>query len=179
MLVVLNGHFAQINLCNTVVGQQRLRLTSFRRCCRCPSPARCRWPPAPDARSAQSAAARRRVGAGGDNAENVLDHQRRQAHRRLIEDQQARLAEQGAVERQQLLFATGEQPGQLVLAFGERGKLAKMARPSPVGPPSLSRRSPGAHLQVFQHRHAGKDAASFRHHHQSFAQQDLARRRTS
>jgi hypothetical protein len=28
-------------------------------------------------------------------------------------------------------------------------------------------------LQVFQHRHAGKDAAAFRYHHQPFAQQRL------
>ena len=32
---------------------------------------------------------------------------------------------------------------------------------------------PGAHLQVFQYRHAGKDAAAFRYHHQPFAQQRL------
>ena len=32
---------------------------------------------------------------------------------------------------------------------------------------------PGAHLQVFQHRHAGEDPAALRDHHQSVAKQGL------
>ena len=73
---------------------------------------------------------------GGDNAKNVLDHQRRQAHRRFVEDQQARLAEQGAVERQQLLFTAGEQPRQLMLAFGEAREISE----------------DGAHLLLYRRR---------------------------
>jgi hypothetical protein len=105
--LVLNGHFAQINLCN----DRRPAALSTDRARRCPLSITHALSVTSSARRAfcsisSSATPRWRR----TTRENVLDHQRRQAHRRLVEDQQARLAEQGAVERQQLLFTAGEQP---------------------------------------------------------------------
>ncbi len=59
-----------------------------------------------------------------DNGKNVLHHLR-QTHRRFVEDQQARAAEQGAVKRQQLLLTAGKQASELMLALPGAGSARK------------------------------------------------------
>ena len=106
----------------------------------------------------------------GDNGKNVLDHLRGKAHRRLVEDQQPRAAEQGAVKGKQLLLATGQQPGKLMLALAQaREALEDLVHLAPDGDSVTP--EPGTHLQVFQHRHSGEDPPSFRDHHQSVTEQ--------
>ena len=51
------------------------------------------------------------------DAENLLHDQRRQAERRLIQQQQARAQHQGAGNRQHLLLAAGQGAGLLFEAF--------------------------------------------------------------
>src|SRR5580700_1669152 len=50
----------------------------------------------------------------------VLDHDRRQAERQLIDEQQFGLADDGAAEREHLTFAAGEEAGEPRPQLGER-----------------------------------------------------------
>ena len=59
--------------------------------------------------------------------EDVLDDQRRKAERRLVEQQQARLAHQRARDRQHLLLAARQGAGQLVLALLQAREALELA----------------------------------------------------
>ena len=54
-----------------------------------------------------------------DQREQLLDQQRREAERRLVEDEQLRLGHQAAADREHLLLAAGQRAGALALPFGE------------------------------------------------------------
>ena len=54
-----------------------------------------------------------------DQREQLLDQQRRQAERRLVEDQELRLGHQSAADRQHLLLAARQRAGALALPLGE------------------------------------------------------------
>src|SRR6476661_1440222 len=59
-----------------------------------------------------------------DDRENLPHQDRRQAERRLVEQQQRRPVHQGAPDRQHLLLAAGELPGWLVQPFPEPRKIS-------------------------------------------------------
>ena len=52
---------------------------------------------------------------------DLRDDQRREAEKRLVEEQQARLAHQRAADRQHLLLAAGQRSGGLLAPLGSRG----------------------------------------------------------
>jgi len=92
--------------------------------------------------------------------ENLPHDQRRQAKRRLVEHQEPWPAHQRACDRQHLLLAARQRAAALREALIEPGK--QRQHPFEIAI-EVARCGHGrAHLQVFQHRHAGKDAAPFR-----------------
>jgi hypothetical protein len=58
-------------------------------------------------------------------APDLLAHQRRQPLGRLVEDQQARLGDQGAADREHLLLAAGELVAEVVAPSRRRGNSSK------------------------------------------------------
>ena len=89
-------------------------------------------------------------------AKDVLHDDRRQPHRRLVEQQQAGPCEQRATDREHLLLAAGEVAGQPVDALGEprkeREHTLQIARdPGAVAAPI------GAELEVLAHRERRQD----------------------
>ena len=52
-----------------------------------------------------------------DNIENLINIEWGQTHRRLVENDQARVAHEGASHRKHLLLAAGQSSGKLVLAL--------------------------------------------------------------
>ena len=52
-----------------------------------------------------------------------IDDDRRQAFGRLVHDQQARIGQQRAADRQHLLLAAGELGAAVAAALGQRGKV--------------------------------------------------------
>ena len=54
-----------------------------------------------------------------DDVEDLLDQDRRQAHRRLVQQQHARLGHQRAADGEHLLLAAGERAGHLARALLE------------------------------------------------------------
>ena len=56
---------------------------------------------------------------GLDQREQLLDQERGEAERRLVEDQQPGLGHQAAADGEHLLFAAGQRAGALALPFGE------------------------------------------------------------
>ena len=86
---------------------------------------------------------------------------RREAHRRLVEQQQLRDGHQRAADRQHLLLAAGQRAPGLLLALLEDGE----EREDPVNvlrEPSLSLRAIRAHLEVLRTLMRGKMPAPFR-----------------
>src|SRR5688572_17244179 len=62
---------------------------------------------------------------GGDRAnhlEDLLDHERREPHARLVEQEQLRTAHHRARDREHLLLAARERPGRLLAPFPKPGK---------------------------------------------------------
>ncbi|KAG1240333.1 hypothetical protein G6F68_017765 [Rhizopus microsporus] len=85
------------------------------------------------------------AGDGAHHLEDLLDHQRRQAHRRLVQQQQLGARDHRAAHRHHLLLAAGQGARRLLAAFGQareqredavgvladlRGIAADMPRPS-------------------------------------------------
>ena len=101
------------------------------------------------------------------------DDQRRQAQRRLVEQEQARAAHQRARDRQHLLLAAGERAAALVDALLEARKQREHA--FEIGSKMRGAGNRGAHLQVLQHGHPHEDAAAFRRL-RDFQPRDLVRR---
>jgi hypothetical protein len=97
-----------------------------------------------------------------DQLEGPLDQQRREAHRRLVHQQQARPAHQRAPDRQHLLLAAGEGAGELAVALGQRGE--QPVDPLEVlGPAGAVAVEVGAHLEVLAHGHGREHPAVLRH----------------
>src|SRR5579859_2785860 len=94
-----------------------------------------------------------------DEGEELLDRDRRQAERRLVEDQEARLGHQAAADREHLLLAAGERARALRGALLEPRKDVQ----HPLEVPRAAR--PGAavaaELEVLLHAEVGKHAAAF------------------
>ena len=100
------------------------------------------------------------------------DDQRRQAQRRLVEQEQARAAHQRARDREHLLLAAGERAAALVDALLEARKQREYA--FEIGSKMRGAGNRGAHLQVLQHCHPHEDAAAFRRL-RDFQPRDLVR----
>ena len=101
---------------------------------------------------------------GLDDVKDTLHQDRRQPHRRLIQQQQARMGHDGASHCQHLLLAAREGPRNLtvtLLETREQGEdfLQVLFGFLTVGDAGLS-----AQVQVFGHPQTRKDAASLRHH---------------
>jgi hypothetical protein len=94
-----------------------------------------------------------------DDLEDLLDELRRQAHRRLVEEQQLRLGHQRAADGEHLLLAAGQRAAFWVLRSAAAGTARRRGRVS-LGRSSLARALVGAHLEVLEHAHAGEDAAA-------------------
>ena len=97
-----------------------------------------------------------------DQREQLLDQQRRQTERRLVEDQQPRLGHQSASDGEHLLLAAGQRAGALALPLGEPREnrehaLAVAAR----GARGRGDRQPRSRFS--RTVMIGKDAAAFRH----------------
>ena len=92
-----------------------------------------------------------------DDAEHLAHDQRRQPLRWLVQDQQPRIEQQRAGDRQHLLLAAGKLPAAVLLALGEPREQLVDARDGPRAGP-LQR-----HAQVFLHRQVGEDAPPLRH----------------
>jgi hypothetical protein len=60
-----------------------------------------------------------------DQREHLLDQQRRQAERGLVQDQQPRLGHQAAADGQHLLLAAAQRAGELPRALAQPRKVAK------------------------------------------------------
>ena len=59
----------------------------------------------------------------GDDAVQLLDDERRQAHRQLVEQQHGRIGREATGHREHLLLAARHRAGQLAAAFLESGEL--------------------------------------------------------
>ena len=101
---------------------------------------------------------------------NLVHHDGRQAHGRLVHQQYLGAAHQRAAHGQHLLLAAGHGASQLVAALFEAGKdgkhLVDVGLNTGFVVPDV-----GAHLQVFNDGHAGKHAAPFGHHGQALLDQ--------
>src|SRR5262245_12072352 len=95
-----------------------------------------------------------------DDREDLLDQDRRQPHRGLVQEQQFRPAHQRASDRQHLLLAAGQRAAGLLAPLGEAGE--QRVHPIEVGadrhgvPTDI-----GTHLEVLEHGHAREDATAF------------------
>src|SRR5208337_3125469 len=95
-----------------------------------------------------------------DHLEDLLDQQRREAERRLVEQQEARPAHQRPPDRQHLLLAARQRAATLRRALLEARKQSEDALQVFVEMGEIVDRR--AHLQVLEHRHAREDAPPFR-----------------
>ena len=95
----------------------------------------------------------------GDDREDLLDDQRRQAERGLVEQQQPRPAHQGAGDGKHLLLAAGQGTAALAAALGEDGERGEDRVEVFLEVCFLADHC--AHLQILQHRHAREDAPAF------------------
>ena len=96
-----------------------------------------------------------------DQREHLLDQQRRQAQRGLVEDQQARLGHHAAPDRQHLLLAARQRAGRLrhALAQPREGREDALEIAGAVGPGAAI----AAELEVFPDIHVREDLAALRH----------------
>src|SRR5258705_721766 len=95
-----------------------------------------------------------------DGAGDILDNRRLDAFRWFVEQDQRRVADHDAPDRQLLLLAAGQRSGLLGAPFGENGKRA-------VDPPVVSGLDLAARhftdLDGFLDTHARKNVATLRH----------------
>ena len=92
-----------------------------------------------------------------DDTEHLAHDQRRQSLRRLVENQQSRIQQQCAPDRQHLLLAAGELPSTIELALLEAGKQLVDSLDGPR-PAAFER-----HLEVFLDAEVGENAPAFGH----------------
>jgi hypothetical protein len=116
-------------------------------------------------------------GDGADHLENLLHHDRRQAHRRLVEQQQLGPAHQGAADGQHLLLAAGKRAGQLAGALLSGAGNSHRCVSRSAGDFGLVVAHEGAHRQVFGDGQAREDAAPFRHQRDALADDVVRRKR--
>ena len=88
---------------------------------------------------------------GLDQREQLLDQKRRQAERRLVEDQKPGLGHQAAPDGEHLLLAARQRAGALALPFGKPREdrehpVAVVRAPCAAAPI-------GAEVEIFAHRH--------------------------
>ena len=102
-----------------------------------------------------------------DGIEDLLNDNRRQAERRLIQQQQARLAHQRAPDSQHLLLAAGHGARPLNPALMQARK--QLIHPFDAGLELVAVGKKTAHRQVLFHRHPRENAAPFRHNRHRFA----------
>src|SRR5437762_13567235 len=107
-----------------------------------------------------------------ERGEEIVDHRRREAERRLIEEQELGPRHQPARDGEHLLLAAREQPGALVQpyaqareAFKDRLNVAPDLVPAPES----------TQLEVVQHRELRKNLPPLRHERKT-ARRDLVRR---
>src|SRR5262245_26586200 len=100
----------------------------------------------------------------GEPTQQVLDHDRREAERELVDQQQFRPADEGARERQHLPLAAGEEAADAGLEPAELGKelVDQRLAPPPLG---VAGAVPPWRGAVFRHREIGKHHCEFRHQH--------------
>src|ERR1700730_7431802 len=97
------------------------------------------------------------------NSENLLDEQRGETKRRLVQEKQPRARHQAASDGEHLLLAAAQRTRALLSPFGQDRKQA-------VGPvESLADLLPispcvGAYLEIVEDAHIGEQLAAFRHH---------------
>src|SRR5215467_984228 len=96
-----------------------------------------------------------------DQREQLLDQQRREAERWLVEDEQFRLGHQPAADRQHLLLAARERAGALRPPLGEPRKDRKY--PLAVALPPYAAPPVAAEIEIFLDRQVGKDTAPLGH----------------
>src|SRR5919202_3508863 len=100
-----------------------------------------------------------------DDAEDLIDQDRRKAHARLVQEQHAWLPHQRTADRQHLLLTSGERPAFLPSPFLEtREEIEDTLEIALEVPISLGARI-GAHFEIFENRQARKDAPPFRRLH--------------
>ena len=92
-----------------------------------------------------------------DGAHDGFHHERRQALRRLVQEEQLRPREEGADDGEHLLLAPGEQPS---LAIQHLAELRKALEHALQGP---ARARPASDLQVLPRGEVGEDAARLGH----------------
>jgi diguanylate cyclase (GGDEF)-like protein len=113
----------------------------------------------------------------GDDAEDFLDDQRRQAEAGLVEHQQLGLGHQGAAHGQHLALAAGQRAGQLGAAlFEAREELEDFVHRFHVVAVAAAVAVEGAEQQVVLDAHFGEQFALFRHQRHAVADQMLDRR---
>ena len=95
-----------------------------------------------------------------NGVENLPDDQRGEPERRFVEQQQPRPAHQRAPDRQHLLLAARQRAAALPAPFFEDRKQREHAAAIFLEMPRIDDRR--ADAQVFEHRHARKNASSFR-----------------
>ena len=96
-----------------------------------------------------------------DDLEDPLDEDRREAHRRLVEEQERRVGHQGPADRAHLLLAAGHRPRLLRLALGQAGEEREHAV-EVLLQAGLGLALEGAHLEVLEHRHPREELAALR-----------------
>ena len=104
--------------------------------------------------------------------EQALDDHRRQALRRLIEQQQLGVAHQRARDRQHLLLAARQNAAHAVAQLAELRKELRHAVRRPA-PGAVGRA--GSDLEVLPHRELGEDAPVLRHVADAAARQPVGR----
>jgi hypothetical protein len=105
-----------------------------------------------------------------NHLEDFLHHDRRESHRRFIEQQQLRFAHQRPADRQHLLLTTRERAGQLLCSLLEAREV-----PENLFEVALDLRlvvaGIGTHAQVFEAAHAREDTPALGHQSNPFADQ--------
>ena len=94
--------------------------------------------------------------------DDFLDHLGGEPEKRLIEQQQRRLAHQCAADRQHLLFAAGHGPGPLVRAFREPRKQIEHIVVT-LGQAAAAGQRDRAEAKIVAHREGREDLPAFRH----------------
>ena len=98
------------------------------------------------------------VADAGDHRADRLHHHRREAERGLVEHEQCRPGHERAADREHLLLAAGQLPGELLLPLVEDGEDLEHARGVlPDAGASLPDKS--TEFEVLEHRHVRPDLA--------------------
>ena len=97
-----------------------------------------------------------------DDLADLGRHDRREPHRRLVEQQELRPRHERAGDREHLLLAAGERAGALASALLQDGKVLVDHRER-LGRVGLAPAEVRAHLQILEHGHLGEEPSSFRY----------------